>query len=94
MNTQVMIDDLVEVGFSTYGIRDEVNGVILGKPISQPTIYNNWKGKIKCPRPRLIKALHIIHQNYRPDLYGHGGPLRAGPMTGKTPCQAQGGENV
>ncbi len=76
MNAQTMIQDLIEAGFSTYGIRDEVNAVIEGKPISQPTIYRHWKQQSKRPRRPLIRALYVLHKQYRPDLYRSEGALK------------------
>jgi len=71
-----MINDLIASGFSTYGICDEVNLILEGRSVTQPTIYRNWKGRVKRPRRQLITALHILHQKYRPDLYGKDGPLK------------------
>ena len=80
MNTQNMINDLIDAGFSTYGICEEVNLVLQGRSVTQPTIYRNWKGQVKRPRRQLITALHHLHQKYRPDLYGKEGPLNANVM--------------
>jgi len=82
MNAQNMINDLIDAGFSTYGICEEVNRVLQGCSVTQPTIYRNWKGQVKRPRRQLIIALHDLHQKYRPDLYAKDGLLKV-----KTPME-------